>query len=261
MDIETLQTAGDMTVIIVPERIRRRRYFKREARQIIFTGGNWYKLICASAFMMMTMVSVKYICGSFFTLIDGSHGAESYLTDIVYLAVIVPLVYGFYAYNIKLTDNKPSRFGVIFDGFGSAALLGRAYKVFFAYLWRYVIWFAMIYAALTAAEYYLIPALIAAAVFIIIGAVFLQRYYLTLYVAVCNTKMTVREAVKYSIPLMKGYKLDTLMFQLGFALWFVISYLTLGIAAVVYVIPYYVLANLQFSKFIFQTNSKENFKK
>jgi len=255
---------GDTIIVAAPERIRRRRYFKREARYIIFSGGNWYKLVFASIFMMMTMVSVKYICGSFFSVFNGGQNAESYFTDILYLAVIVPLLYGFYAYNITLTDNETPRFGVMFDVFGSLVLLVRAYKVFFTYLWRYFIWLAVIYGALKAIDIYAGTVLIstlslaAAAVFIIIGLVFLQRYYLTLYVAIYNNNMTVHEAVKHSVSLMKGYKFDTLMFQFEFALWFIISYLTLGIAAVVYVIPYYVLANLQFSKFIFNTNSKEN---
>gem|GEM_PF-3361149 len=246
----------DTVIIAVPERIRRRRYFKREARHIIFSGSNWYKLVFASMFMLVIMVSVNYICGSFLDVFNVDKNIEAYLTDIIYLAVIVPFIYGFCLYNIKLADNESPRFGVIFDVYGSMSLLARTYKVFFTYIWRYFIWFAIIYGALIAAEYYFIPAVIAAVALIICGAIFLQRYYLTLYVALRNDDITVREAVKCGTSRMKGYKFDTLMFQFTFTAWFIVSFFTLGITAVLYVIPYYVLANLEFAEFIFNTNSQ-----
>jgi len=248
MDIsESYPIYGDTIVIKSPERIRRRRFFKREARRVIFSGSNWYKLVFASLFMSLTAVSVSYISDSFFAVMPANSYAASYLTDILYLAVIVPLIYGFYAYCGELMTGTTPRFGVIFDVYGSVAMLARVYKIFFVYLWRYFIWLAMIYAGLFAGGYFII----AAAVIFIGGGIFLQRYYLVPYIALHN--MTVHEAVKCSVKLMKGYKFDILMFRFSFAVWFVISFLTLGVTAVMFVIPYYMLANLEFSKFIYNT--------
>lgn len=260
-------TANDTVVIDIPERIKRRRHFKREARHIIFRGGNWYKLTFASIFMMLTAVSIKYICGSFFGIVNISANpiagyAVSYLTDIVYLTVIVPLIFGFYSYCNRLSDDTPSRFGEIFDVFGSVSLLIKSYKVFYSYLWRYFVYFAVIYTALQTISNYHLSNLIFAvsltvtAVFTIFGAIFLQRYYLTPYVLLRNENSTVHECVKLSARLMKGYKIDVLMFQFGFIIWLIVSYLTLGLTAILFTIPYYILANLEFSKFIFGEDTK-----
>lgn len=259
--------ASDTIVIDIPERIKRRRYFKREARHAIFRGGNWYKLTFASIFMMLTAVSIKYICGSFFDIVNISTNltaeyAISYMTDIVYLTVIVPLIFGFYVYCNRLSNDKLPRFGEIFDVYGSISLLIKSYKVFYSYLWRYCVYFAVIYAALKLISSYTLSilifvlSLIVTVVFTVFGTIFLQRYYLTPYVLLYNENLTVHECVKLSVGLMKGYKIDVLMFQFGFIIWFIVSYFTLGLTSVLFTIPYYILANLEFSKFIFGEDNR-----
>lgn len=268
MDIVTVPklTGTEETIVItIPERLKRRRYFKREARHVVFR--NWYKLIFASLMITLIVVSVKYICGNFFALFDLSDGkmmkyAASYLTDIVFLAVIPPLIFGFYSYCKALSDNENPPFGTIFDLFGSVELLVKSYKIMYTFIWRYFTFAAIIYISLKITDkyaesiYIYAAALTAIFIFAVTGLIFLQRYYLTPFVAAQNDQMTVRESLKYGVSLMKGYKVDVLMFQIGFIGWWTVSFFTIGLIAVIYTIPYYFVANIEFAKFVY--NIKEN---
>jgi Predicted integral membrane protein len=81
--------------------------------------------------------------------------------------------------------------------------------------------------------------------FYIPGIVKLLSYSMTFHVLNDHPEMTGNEAVKESMRIMNGHKMDLLIFNLSFIGWHILTGLTLGLASL-YVVPYMHVATAKF---------------
>ena len=75
--------------------------------------------------------------------------------------------------------------------------------------------------------------------FVIPGIIKIFSYFLTSYILADCPNVTARNALKLSMRMTHGHKMDIFIFSLSFFGWFLLSSITLGIAFVIFVGPYY----------------------
>ena len=79
--------------------------------------------------------------------------------------------------------------------------------------------------------------------FIIPGIIKGLSYYFTANILAECPDVSATEAIKISMRITKGHKMDVFVFILSFIGWFILSVLTLGILYIVYVGPYFYTAD------------------
>ncbi len=82
------------------------------------------------------------------------------------------------------------------------------------------------------------------------GIVKKYEYAALPYILSVNPEMDHQQALNLSTKIMKGHKMELFKLQLSFIGWFLLSILTCGILAVVYVIPYYLIAEAEFFTYV-----------
>lgn len=214
---------------------------------------------------------------------------EYYLGDIMTVLCCVPLFCGLYCYvssicgkfpkndtnawifgdEAGISSRKPS-FSDIFEPFSHSTPLLYSYNVFLAYFWRWTIpavlllggvygaRFAFSYALSFGSITYAYVALAAVSVgccaVVIAVMIYLTRYYMALHLAYEYRFVSLRRALKCSARIMRGHKCECIRLQLGFTGWLLLSLVTLGVAAVVYVIPYMLVTNAVYASYLLDIN-------
>ena len=114
---------------------------------------------------------------------------------------------------LKLTKKENITVGDIFTGFNSTgkALWLNILTSIFTFLWSLLL--------------------------IIPGIIKKYSYSMAFYILADNPELTAREALSKSKEMMNGHKWDLFVLQLSFIGWYLLSGITLGIAAI-YVVPY-----------------------
>ncbi|MCL2421893.1 MAG: DUF975 family protein [Defluviitaleaceae bacterium] len=79
--------------------------------------------------------------------------------------------------------------------------------------------------------------------FVIPGIIKGLSYFCTTYILADCPNVTARQALKISMKITKGHKLDLFVFGLSFIGWFILSFFTCFILYIVYVGPYYYTAS------------------
>lgn len=82
--------------------------------------------------------------------------------------------------------------------------------------------------------------------FIIPGVVKMMSYYFTQNILADCPEVKATDAIKISMKITQGHKMDVFVFILSFIGWFILSALTCGILYVVYVGPYFYSADAGF---------------
>ena len=73
--------------------------------------------------------------------------------------------------------------------------------------------------------------------FVIPGIVKIYSYSMAPFILADNPDFTAREALSKSKKIMNGHKFELFVLQLSFFWWYILDWITLGIASI-YVIPY-----------------------
>jgi len=214
---------------------------------------------------------------------------EYYLGDIMTVLCCVPLFCGLYCYVSSICGKFPQNdtnawifgeeigksgenpaFSDIFAPFSRSTPLLYTYNIFLSYFWRWTIpavllllgvygaRFAFSYALSFGSYAYACAALAAVSVLccaaVIACVIFLTRYYMALHLAFEYRFASIRRALKCSSRIMRGHKCECIRLQLGFTGWIILSVMTLGIAAVIYVIPYILTTNAVYASYLLDIN-------
>lgn len=244
-----------------------RRFVKREARRALF-GGAWLPLTFAVTLVMLLSAAVRVAEQSFFGVIElaaltfgelpaAFECVTSYLGDLLYIAVIVPPAVGVSVFATEFYEGGKPPFGVIFNAFGSLRAAVRSYNIFFSYFWRYAVICLLAASGMLASELlhgYLSEtggrstaaiatvAAVTALTFALGAALTLMtRCFLTLHAAFKRPELTVRAASALSVRLTRGHMREILSLDLSFIGWLLLSIATLGCAAVLWALPYFIM--------------------
>jgi uncharacterized membrane protein len=159
-----------------------------------------------------------------------------------------------------MLDEEFPSIGDMFIAFNSGKILSKAYNIFTAYVSVYfllaasVIFGLNIIMTLKLSIYVTAIIVFGSIIAFSIGFVFVQQYYMVLYNLIKDEYLTTYQAVKLSVQMMKGHKIEVIALNSGFIIWFLLSYFTLGILTVLFTLPYFILTNLEFAKFIYTKN-------
>ncbi len=185
-------------------------------------SGNWFKAaiitfiiwVLTDAFTQEAVVSFG---SSGTTTVNSTNG----LFTIISLIVAGPLAIGAVYFYMKIESGEEGNINLLFDGFQDfkRGLIFHIVSTIFIILW--------------------------ALLFIIPGFIAAIRYSMGYYLMVENPDMQPMDALRESSELMRGHKMDFLMFSLSFVGWFILSVITLGIGFLM-LVPYYQMAKLNF---------------
>jgi uncharacterized membrane protein len=134
--------------------------------------------------------------------------------NILVMFVTAPMTFGFVSAFVQFVrDNKPLDVGEIFSGFNCFAKAIGTY--FWMLLWT-LLWFML---------------------FIIPGIIKSLSYSMMYFILVDNPDVKVRDAMKISMMMTKGYKWKIFVFGLSFIGWTLLGALSLGIGFL-WIMPY-----------------------
>ncbi len=185
-------------------------------------SGNWPKAAVVTFIVWLltdafTQDAVIKIGSSGTTTVNSTNG----LFSIISLVVAGPLAIGLVYFYMKIESGDEPNISLVFDGFQDfkRGFLFHLISMMFVVLWALLL---------------IVPGIIAAI-----------RYSMGYYLMVENPDISPMEALRESSELMKGHKMDFLMFAISFIGWVILSALTLGLGFLL-LIPYYQMAKLNF---------------
>lgn len=254
----------------------RRAYFKREARQTLLTGGNWLPVIFSFLILMFFTVGIKYLHETvFYTAELTGYAAYAGLRldrllrvsgDIFLFFGVSPLLPGIYAYLAGLYisrgvtgSDKAIRIGDIFAYYSSFSALCEAYRLVFAYIWKFAAaagvvrlfrsaWIQLVRPSRTAVPAFLFTLSVCAVAALLIF-LFMQTSCLW-YCACCRPgNSTLRDARRESVQILRGHMAEAMMLVLSFMLWSVVSLLTAGVL-LLFAVPYFLLTHISFCSYL-----------
>lgn len=161
-------------------------------------AGNHFTMI----FLMIVFVAVLGICGMI-----------PIVGAIITILIASPISLGYLNANIKLIKGEEISIGDLFGQmhlFGKSVWLNIQISVFIT-LWSLL--------------------------FFVPGIIKSLSYSAAKYILIANPELSAGEALKKSMELMDGHKMELFLLQLSFILWEILTAITFGVAGF-YVIPY-----------------------
>jgi uncharacterized membrane protein len=145
----------------------------------------------------------------------------SAIASIISLIVNPALLFGFNMYALKFSRNQEVEFNSFFDGFKYFRKAFNTYylRSIYTFLWSLLL--------------------------IIPGIVKSIAYSQTLFILSDNTNLSAEEAIKESMKMMDGHKLEYFKLQLSFLGWVILGIFTLGIGYL-WLAPYVYITNAKF---------------
>lgn len=259
---------------------------KAEARKLLICRE--YRIIAAvCAVIIIINAVVKMFTETFFGFFDTGNlysSASGLLCDVITAAIIIPVYGGLYSYIINLyknkrsaesgleiikysSDNEYTDIGLLLKWFSSGNNVNKIYSAAFSLIWRYsltlvvsgIVHRAAIYLFDYYYEYNIKNAFIIfiagnlLSVFLLIyGFVASQKVGMTFYIMDINREMNYYEAKSAAKKVIKYYKNKTFFLQASFIPWFLISYFTLGLLNIFFVIPYFTASSAVLSEYIYR---------
>lgn len=175
-------------------------------------------VIFIASFILSIIQSIIGI-GSFFiskdiessTLINS---LMSLLTSILQILIVAPLTVGLYSYFLKLTEENKPELDLIFSGFktsfGNSVIMSVLISIYTC-LWTLLL---------------IIPGIIRA-----------YSYSMAFYIMAENPGLSAGDAIKESMRIMNGHKMELFFLQLSFLGWEILACLTCGIGFL-WLVPY-----------------------
>lgn len=256
------------------ERHARRRYFKAEARRLLGQRDQLFTFILASLALVMLTVAWQVIVDGFFAFFDfGLYSPEPPLDAAVeaartvlywlgFLLLLMPLWYGLCAISWTAVTGegagKCASTGQLFAAFDSPRTLFRVWRASLWMAWRFALagglvwamWYSVgllapvmssfSYFSLCAAAVVLTPVLLLP----LVGAHLLFPLLLT------DPEIGVFSALRTATRLAFRALGETLTFWFSFAGWFALAFVTGGVMLVLYVLPYFILADTEYALYL-----------
>ena len=187
---------------------------KTRAKQIL-TNNYW--LIVGTVFLYTLLVSAV-------------SGIPTVGTAAIFF--IQPIMLGLYCNLVAFSDGQKPQIGDMFtEGFNSKYYLrrvgGMAWMSLFIFLWSLL--------------------------FIIPGIIKAYSYTMTPYILAKYPEIPAKEALKLSMKIMNGRKMEFFILQLSFVGWAILSGLTFGLLAIFYVVPYIMITEVLWFKNVMNT--------
>lgn len=189
-------------------------------------SGNWPKAAVVTFIVWLLTDAFTQDAVNDAVIKIGNSGAISVnstngLFSIISLLVAGPLAIGVVYFYMKIESGDEPNISLVFDGFQDfkRGFLFHLISMMFVVLWGLLL---------------IVPGIIAAI-----------RYSMGYYLMVENPDMSPMEALRESSELMKGHKMDFLMFAISFIGWVIVSALTVGLGFLL-LVPYYQMAKLNF---------------
>lgn len=173
--------------------------------------GNWGKPILVGVLYLLFVIAISLI--SFFGAKTNSHGLFTLAIIIVTSLVSGPIMIGLNIFSLKFKRGEQPGVGTVFKGF-------KPFWPSVGIYWWYKLWV------------YLWTLLL-----IIPGIVKSLSYSMSFYILADNPNVGVRNALKMSKKMMKGYKGKLFLLGLSFIGWGLLSVITLGIGFL-WLVPY-----------------------
>ena len=254
-------------------RRKRRQYYKAEARRLL-DRQNLYVLIMAALLLVMMSIAWQVIVSGFFSFFHFETGsltpeneqivmaAETTVNLLGVLILLMPLWYGFCAIARTMVfaqeDATPAEPGQLFCAFSSPRILLRVWRASLWIFWRFAfsagliwgMWYGvgllephlpgLAYFALCTAAVVLTPLLL----FPLAGT------HLIFPLLLDNPTLGIFSAVWRSMRLSWRALGETLLFWMSFLPWFALGFATGGVMLVLYVLPYFILADTLYAGFL-----------
>ena len=242
---------------------QRRRFCKSEARRLL-GHQNLFALILASLALVMLKVAWQIIADGFFAFFDFGEYAPEPPADAVldaarnavlalgWFVLIMPLWYGLRAIGMTaVTGQGVAEPGQIFAAFASLRTLTRVWRASTWMIWRFVLAGGLVWGMWAGVG--LLNSLVhpVAYFFLCAGAVVLTPVLLLplagtqlIYpLLLADPSLGVFAAARMATKMAFCSFWETLFFECSFLLWFVLGLCTGGVLLVLYVIPYFILAD------------------
>lgn len=245
--------------------------------------SNWIKAILVSVSMLAMVIFCEYFCGAVSAVLNTDYYfsffnpvsitkvtafadiAVTLLRIVMASFLLAPVMLGTMRFFYALFDNKNISVSEMFYFFSSKKSLFFAVKVYFSFLWRFLLIVLVcflpynILSLLTSVDFYnslgvtapvwLVTGTTFNQVFFIIGVIFsvllnLSMFFVPFLSAVCS-EMKVNEVFKISRKVAKRYYAYFLSFILSFAGW---MFLSIFAFPVIYTLPFFICSFAAFCR-------------
>ena len=241
----------------------RSRFCKAEARRLL-GQQNLFTLILASLVLVMMTLAWQMIVGGFFAFFDfGLYAPEppdarvieiarNVVTALGWFVLLMPLWYGLRGIAMTMVaEQGTAEPGQLFAAFADPGTLMRVWRASAWIVWRFALSAGLVWAlwyGVGALEPFFPPVLF---FFLCAGAGLLTPFLLTPLVGtrliypllLADPAMGVWVAVRMSTRLAFRSLAETLLFWGSFLGWFALAFVSGGVLLVLYVLPYFILAD------------------
>lgn len=264
-----MKTALNETV--TKSKLSKRRFFKRASRRLLFS--EWLMQV----FVFITVGAIFYGIFQFGAALGfavheiTANEKLSVLLISVFIvfaiAILVPLLYGLFAFEINAVSPKKCNASDVFCAFSSGEKLYRAYDLFFGLVFRYAFYFLpaillhfyniLVYPNTDFVVYYggvdvvlfLLRTLFVVLLFL--GIMLSTKGFAAIYICI-KTDKSAAESFYLAKKCMKNNGLEAVKLALSFFPLFVISLFTVGFLFLLYTIPYMFITFVMYSKYLYE---------
>lgn len=259
-------------LILMTDYLQRRRFFKKNARKIIYS--DWLSQVFVFAVLFVTLAGLSSIYSALMTLCFeiADNYLVSYMMSVCYIfftvAFVTALVYGIIRFEVLSFEQKNPAVSDVFEVFSSSYMLERAYKTMFSFVIRIVPAFVFPFALsrfIGSNLYYKlfrsditvgnIDVVYLSFNILLLVLVFLAfsvsgKHVVGLFYAVKNSDAPVGMCFKNSGKACFGYTTELFLMMFSFVPLIVVSLFTMGVAFIVYTLPYMLLTFAGMSEFL-----------
>ena len=262
-----------MNEIITESKMSRRRFFKRKAREVLYSG--WVVLILAFLITACFNVGIRQLGASFQSLFFALGAPMNVVLffDTVYLllsvVVTVPIVYGLFRFGNNICDGK-GNLTDLFSVFRSAAELNRVFTLFFVLVFKSILNFVPFIASCVFLKFYYFDGIFGVSVALYgvdliklgITLVMLMLFYLGLslsakyivavYVSIVRDNIPVRDCFMIASNCNHVRSNEFAILALSFLPLFAASLFTAGLLFILFTLPYMLLCFVIMSRFTYE---------
>lgn len=247
-------------------RRQRRQWYRVEARRLLGQGQTLFTLILASLALIMLAVALTVMVDGFFALfdfgvisIDPPADAAIEMARITLLVLglvflLMPLWYGLRGIALSAVCGVPCTTGQLFSAFDSPRTLFRVWRASLWIAWRIGLSAGLLFALWWGVGFADVPLRL----FLLPGAVLLTPVlllplvgtHLLFFIMHIRPELGVFAAVRLSCRLARRSLWETLALRFSFIGWFALSFASAGVMLVLYVLPYFILADTAYAQYL-----------
>lgn len=247
-------------------RRQRRQWYRAEARRLLGQGQTLFTLIIASLALIMLAVALTVMVDGFFALfdfgvisIDPPADAAIEMARITLLVLglvflLMPLWYGLRGIALSAVCGAPCTTGQLFSAFDSPRTLFRVWRASLWIAWRIGLSAGLLFALWWGVGFADVPLRL----FLLPGAVLLTPVlllplvgtHLLFFIMHIRPELGVFAAVRLSCRLARRSLWETLALRFSFIGWFALSFASAGVMLVLYVLPYFILADTAYAQYL-----------